>query len=112
MSSRFSPISDYPHSPVVEQIIERIERITSGNAQRADMFEVIWPGMDKHLKAFVAPADAPGLYRYEIKIGKRVVLLSGPRSQEQSRIETSCYTTLPGRPNFAGLVIILSSYVA
>ena len=77
MSSRFSPISDYPHSPVVEQIIERIERSTSGDAQRADMFEVIWPGMDKYLKAFVAPADAPGLYLYEIKIGKRVVLTGG-----------------------------------
>ena len=71
-----NPMSEttYTYSPALQALVNIIDKIPSGSAQRVNLYEVIWPNQDKHLSAFVGPSETKGIYVFEIKIGRRVVL--------------------------------------
>ena len=37
-------------------------------------YEMVWPGMDRHMKVFVRHTETAGLLWFEVVIGRRVAL--------------------------------------
>lgn len=62
-------------APALLNDIETIREKTRVDAQRVNMYEIIWHEKDPNFDAFVRLSETPGIYVFEIRIGRRVALI-------------------------------------